>query len=263
MEVTFLGSGTSVGVPVIGCECEVCTSRDPRNERTRSSIHVSTEYASLLIDTPPELRLQMLREGLSTVDFVLYTHAHADHIMGLDDLRPLCKENGGNLPVYGQPKTLETLEQRFSYVFEPVPNDSWTPNLTLHPLTEPRTIREFPVRPLPVQHGEIKIYGYRMGPIAYLSDVSSIPESTMKQLRDLDLLVLDCLRHEPHPTHLHLNRALEVARQIDANRTYFTHLAHEIEYKEVTRNLPEDVGLAYDGLRLTVPKGDERDESEK
>ncbi len=255
MELVFLGTGTSVGVPVVGCECTVCTSEDERNRRTRSSVVVRTDSASVLIDTPPELRLQLLREDIRSVDFVLYTHAHADHIMGLDDLRPLCKANGGELPVYGNRDTVENLRRRFDYVFNPTPNDSWTPSLSLNALRNPETLEGVPVRPLPVRHGNLTIYGYRIGPLAYISDVSRIPQETMQLLDDLDVLVLDALRPEPHPTHFHLEQALETARRIDAGRTYFTHLTHEIDHATVERRLPESVSLAYDGLAVTVPEG--------
>lgn len=252
MKVTFLGTGTSLGVPVVGCRCGVCTSDDPKNRRTRSSIYVETDQTRLLIDTATELRLQLLREGIDRVDFILFTHAHADHVLGLDDVRPLNSLMDGAIDCFAKPDVLERIREKFDYVFEDTANDSWKPNITLNPMESAREINGLNVIPLPVMHGNLPIYGYRIGPLAYINDVSHIPPGTMDKLGNLEVLVLDALRQRPHPTHFHLDEAVENARSIGARRTYFTHLTHDMEHGRVNASLPENMQLAYDGLRLDI-----------
>lgn len=252
MKLTFLGTGTSIGVPVIGCDCRVCQSENPKNKRLRSSVHVETEKVSFVIDTSVDFRQQMLREDIDRIDFILFTHAHADHIMGLDDVRPLNSLHGEPIDCYGQPKTLEIIRDTFDYIFEETPNDSWKPEITLNPIETPTEIDGMTITPLPVRHGNIEIYGYRIGDLAYISDVSEIPERTHPNLQDLDVLVLDALRDDDHPTHFTVEQAVEEAEKIGANHTYFTHMTHDVGHEEMEERLPETIEPAYDGLRLRI-----------
>ena len=253
MNVTFLGTGTSTGVPVPTCSCDVCRSSDPRDARLRPSVLLRWDGATVLVDTSTDLRQQVLREGLTELDAVLYTHAHADHTFGLDDLRMFNWRRGGAIPVYGSPITLAAIRRTFWYVFEDVEAGGSKPILDLHEVAAPFTLAGKTVTPVPLEHGRLPILGFRIGGFAYLTDVSAIPATSYALLRGLDVLVLSALRHRPHPTHFHLARALEEAAQIGAARTVFTHIAHEISHAAVSATLPPGVELAYDGLRLDVP----------
>jgi phosphoribosyl 1,2-cyclic phosphate phosphodiesterase len=244
VNVTFLGTGTSTGVPVPTCSCDVCRSSDPRDARLRPSVLLRWDGATVLVDTSTDLRQQVLREGLTDLDAVLYTHAHADHTFGLDDLRMFNWRRGGAMPVYGSPITLAAIRRTFWYVFEDVQEGGGKPLLTLHDVVGPFELAGKTVTPIPLEHGRLPILGYRIGGFAYLTDVSAIPEASYG--------VLSALRHRPHPTHFHLARALEETARIGAARTVFTHIAHEISHAAVSATLPPGVALAYDGLRLDV-----------
>lgn len=252
MNVTFLGTGTSTGVPVPTCTCEVCRSDDPRDTRLRPSVLLRWEAASVLVDTSTDLRQQVLRLGLRDIDAVVYTHAHADHVFGLDDLRMFNWRRGGAIPVYGSAVTLAALRRTFWYVFEDVEAGGGKPILDLHEVDAPFPLLGRTVVPVPLQHGRLPILGYRIGGFAYLTDVSAIPDSSYDLLRGLDVLVLSALRRRPHPTHLTLSRALEEAERIGAARTLFTHIAHELSHAAVQAELPAGVELAYDGLSLEI-----------
>ena len=248
MHVTFLGTGTSTGVPVPTCSCGVCHSTDPRDTRLRPSLLLRWDDASVLVDTSTDFRQQALRQGMTKLDAVLYTHAHADHVFGLDDLRMFNWRRGGAIPVYGSAITLEAIRRTFWYVFEDVEAGGGKPLLDLHEVLAPFALLGRTVIPVPLQHGRLPIFGYRIGGFAYLTDVSAIPEGSYPLLADLDVLVLSALRHRPHPTHLHVARALEEAARIGAKRTLFTHIAHDISHAAVADTLPPGVELAYDGL---------------
>jgi phosphoribosyl 1,2-cyclic phosphate phosphodiesterase len=252
MRVTFLGTGTSTGVPVPTCTCAVCRSVDPRDHRLRPSVLLEWDGATVLIDTATDLRQQALAHGLARLDAVLYTHAHADHVFGLDDLRMYNWKRGGAIPVYGSESTLAAIRRTFWYVFEEVEAGGGKPAIELHPVDRPFPLAGRTIVPVPVLHGRLPILGYRCGRFAYLTDVSAIPESSYGLLEDLDVLVLSALRIRPHPTHMHLARSLEEAARIGAKRTLFTHIAHEIAHAEVAPGLPAGVELAFDGLRLDV-----------
>ena len=252
MQVVFLGTGTSTGVPLPTCGCEVCRSNDPRDARLRPSILLRWGGATVLVDTSTDLRQQALTERLPRIDAVLYTHAHADHIFGLDDIRMFNWVLGGPMPVYGSPNTLAALRRTFWYVFEDVEAGGGKPLVDLHEVEAPFELLGRTVTPVPLHHGTLPILGYRIGPFAYLTDVSAIPEPSYALLRGLDVLVLSALRHRPHPTHFHLARAIEEARKIGAARTLFTHIAHEVSHAAVARELPAGIELAYDGLRLEI-----------
>jgi phosphoribosyl 1,2-cyclic phosphate phosphodiesterase len=252
MDVTFLGTGTSTGVPVPTCSCGVCRSSDPRDARLRPSVLLEWNDTHVLVDTSTDLRQQVLRHGVMDLDAVLYTHAHADHIFGLDDLRMFNWRRGGAIPVYGSAVTLAAIRRTFWYVFEEVEAGGGKPSLALNEVDAPFSLSGRTVIPVPLQHGRLPILGYRTGGFAYLTDVSAIPESSYALLGNLEVLVLSALRHRPHPTHMNLERALAEAARIGAARTLFTHIAHEISHAAVAAGLPAGVELAYDGLRVTT-----------
>jgi phosphoribosyl 1,2-cyclic phosphate phosphodiesterase len=257
MRLTFLGTGTSFGVPQIGCGCAVCRSTDPRDKRARSGALVEVNSHNILIDTPPELRLQLVAAGVSHVDAVLYTHEHADHINGIDDLRMFSVRQRQALPIYGPPETLERIRTGFSYIFDdkvrPYEGTS-KPTLELHPL-EPHVaalVAGVQVLPLVFQHGHLRVFGYRIGDLAYITDVKAVPPSERCWLQGVRVLVLNALWWRPHPTHLSIEEAIEVARSIGAEQTYLTHLTHETGHAELAAQLPAGVAPAYDGLTVEV-----------
>ena len=253
----MLGSGTSSGVPVIGCTCAVCTSSDPRNQRLRPGLRLDLRAGTLLVDTPVDLRQQALRFGLPRVDAVLYTHAHADHVLGLDDLRVFNWMQREAIPAFGSPATLADLARTFWYVFEPVQVGAAKPAIERRPVTGPFELLGRTVVPVPVLHGSLPILGFRIGGFAYLTDASEIPPASRALLDGLDTLVLAAPRREPHPTHMHLDRAIEEARVVGARRTLLTHLSHDLPHAAVSGALPRGVELAYDGLVLEFHDPDE------
>jgi phosphoribosyl 1,2-cyclic phosphate phosphodiesterase len=249
--LTFLGTGTSMGVPTLGCRCDVCTSQDPRDFRTRPSVAIEFNDRCVLIDTGPDFRLQALRSKLRRVDAVLYTHSHADHILGLDDLRPLTFGRAdGEVPLYADETTAAVLRRIFDYTFSRDSKYPTSARVALHPLEDATELFGASFQRLDVTHGDATINGFRFGSAAYLTDMSSIPAATMEQLRGLDILVLDALRHAPHPTHSHLEQSLAYVRELAPKRAYFTHMSHDVSHAQVEATLPANVRLAYDGLRL-------------
>lgn len=255
MHVTFLGTGTSTGVPVPTCECDVCRSDDPRDRRLRPSVLLRWGEASVLVDTATDFRAQALKFAIERVDAVLFTHAHADHILGLDDLRLYNWRQRKPVPAYGSPQTLEALARTFWYVFEPGPSENTRPAVDLHPVRSAFQLLGREILPIPVMHGRLPILGYRLGRFAYLTDVSEIPATSYDLLQGLDVLVLNALRERPHPTHLNFDGAVECARRIGAARTYLTHLSHECLHRSVAGGLPAGVELAYDGLSVEIDGG--------
>ena len=253
MRLIVLGSGTSFGVPQIGCSCAVCTSTDPRDRRTRvAAVVEAPDGARLLIDTPPELRLQLIAASVDAVDAVLYTHDHADHVHGIDDLRAMSVRRG-RLPIYGPPGMLRRLGEHFPYIFdESLPRDPATPRPSLErlPLEAERevNIAGFPVLPLSCDHGGMQVYGYRIGGLAYFTDVKAVPPPLVERLRGVRLLVLSALFDRPHPSHLSIPEAVELARTIGAPRTLLTHLTHRFSHAELAARLPAGVEPACDGL---------------
>lgn len=253
LTIVVLGSGTSVGVPTIGCGCRVCRSPDPRDRRLRPSILVRYNGRCVLVDTTPDFRQQALRAGLDRLDAVLFTHAHADHVMGLDDVRPLNHVMRGPIPVYGSPHTLAAIRRIFDYIFSDLPSESSVPRLELHTLDgRPFDLFGLEVTPVPLKHGRGDVYGFRFGAAAYLTDHSEIPEGSLALLEGLDVLFLDALRHRPHPTHTTVARALEYVERLKPRRAFLTHICHDLAHEETERNLPPHVRLAYDGLEITV-----------
>jgi phosphoribosyl 1,2-cyclic phosphate phosphodiesterase len=252
---TFLGTGTSVGVPMLGCDCAVCRSPDPRNQRYRCAALVQTPHGRLLIDTPPELRLQLLRARVGFVHAILFTHYHADHLFGLDDVRPFARHLGGAVPLYCTRATEQVIRQAFGYAFthEAVNNSSlFVPKLAFHTITaDPFAVLGERVLPIPLLHGGFDVLGFRFDDVAYCTDVSGIPETSWPRLEGLRVLVLDALRPHPHPGHFSLDQALEVIARLRPRRAYLTHMTHELEHEATNKRLPPGVELAYDGLSFT------------
>lgn len=253
MRVLFLGTGTSHGVPAIQCRCDVCTSPDPRNRRARCGVVILEGGRSVLIDTPPELRQQAIRFHLERVDAVLFTHSHADHIFGLDDIRRFTDLQGGEMPCYGSPETLQDIERAFRYVFVETQAGGGKPRLALHRIAAgPLVAAGVEAEAIPILHGRLPVFAYRFGAFAYVTDVSEIPPASRDRLRGLDTLVLGALRHRPHPTHFSIAQAVEVVQDLKPRRAFFTHMAHDLEHRATDAALPPGVRLAYDGLILEI-----------
>ncbi len=254
MKIIILGSGTSQGVPVIGCGCEVCRSDDPRNKRTRASICVQTASGkNVLVDTATELRLQAVRSDVSTVEMILYTHYHADHIHGLDDVRKFNQSAQGSIVCYADGPTAERLRRVFFYAFE---NDySWgaIPHITLKPMPDELRLEEVRITPISLRHGTANILGFRFNDAAYLTDCNAVPPESIERLKGLKLLIIDALRHDWHPTHFSLGEALEAIERIGPERALLTHLSHDFDHEKVDSSLPPQVGLSYDGQVVELP----------
>lgn len=252
LEVTILGSGTSTGVPVIGCACPVCSSGLAQNQRTRCSALLSWRGRQILIDTATDLRQQALRENLTRVDAVLYTHTHADHLHGIDDLRTFNPLDGAAIPIFGSATTLETIGRNFHYIFSDSLDPGYKPRLEPREISGAFELFGLPIEPIPLRHGRGETLGFRIGPFAYLTDVSAIPAVSERRLQGLELLVLDGLRFTAHNTHFNVAQALEVAKRLRVPRTVLTHLSHEIDHLRHGAELPPGVEFAYDGQRLSV-----------
>ena len=254
--VTMLGSGTSTGVPVIGCDCAVCRSDNPKNKRWRVGLKLETGSQGsqiILVDTPTDLRAQGLRFGLPRVDAVLFTHAHADHVFGLDDVRIFNFRQRTAIPCYGSEATLARIRQMFSYVFEAGQEGGGKPQLELIPVEAPFELLGRTVVPVPVWHGDLAVYGYRIGSFAYVTDTNRIPEDGFRLLSGVETLILDALRYRPHPTHFSFEEALAAAAaRVGARRTIFTHITHEVDHDSLAVQLPPGVELGYDGLAFDV-----------
>jgi phosphoribosyl 1,2-cyclic phosphate phosphodiesterase len=253
LKVTFLGTGTSHGVPMIGCDCATCRSTDPRDARLRPSIYVETGRARVLVDAGPDLRHQALSHRITTLDAILFTHGHADHILGMDDVRRFNAIQRGAMPCFGDPQTLDDIRRMFAYVFDPAtPKGGGLPLLQLFAVAGRFCVADLEVQPVPIFHGQRPILGYRFGAFAYLTDCSRIPDEAWPLLHDLDVLVLDALRIRPHPTHFSLDEAVETAAKIGAKQTFFTHMCHDLAHAETCARLPRGVTLAHDGLILNL-----------
>jgi phosphoribosyl 1,2-cyclic phosphate phosphodiesterase len=249
---TFLGTGTSVGVPMIGCDCPVCRSQDPRNHRYRCGVLIRTPEGNILIDTPPELRLQLVRERVRLIHAVLFTHFHADHVFGLDDLRPIGKYLGEPVPLYCTGEVEGKLRAAFSYAFGPQAEElsaGFIPKLRFQRITsDPFTVLDQRVVPIPLIHAQFDVFGFRIGDVAYCTDVNEIPRTSWPRLEGVRVLVLDALRPKPHPAHFGLDQALDVIDRFQPEQAYLTHLSHEMDHEAISQQLPPNVQLAYDGL---------------
>lgn len=251
MKFTILGSGTSTGIPMVGCRCSVCRSDDPKDKRTRTSLLVENEGRHILVDTSTDLRAQALRENIPDIDAVLFTHAHADHIHGIDDLRGFHFIHKNVVPCYASKETLANIDSKFSYIF------TGHPNYGYHQLLEPHAVETrfelfgLTITPIPLMHGDMLATGFRFNNFAYLTDCSSIPDRSLTLLKGIEILVIDALRHTPHPHHFNIEGAVEVSRKIGAKKTFLTHLTHEISHSEES-SLPKGIFFAYDGLSLEL-----------
>jgi phosphoribosyl 1,2-cyclic phosphate phosphodiesterase len=256
-EIIVLGSGTSMGVPTLGCQCAVCSSPDPRNRRTRPSIaiawHADANLHTVLIDTGPDFREQALRENIRHVDAVFYTHAHADHILGLDDLRPLSfQHKPASLPLYADKDTADVLRRIFEYTFSAHSTYPTRARVELRNLegNQAAEIAGACFQRVPLTHGTIEVAGFRFGSAAYLTDMSSIPESSLPLLEGLDVMIVDALRPQPHPSHANISESLRWVERVAPRRAWFTHMSHEVDHEAMEKTFPDNVRLAYDGLRI-------------
>ena len=253
MQITFLGTGTSNGIPVIGCSCPVCTSLDPRDKRTRSSAVIDANGKRLLIDTTPELRLQAVANDVSYVDAVLYTHAHADHVAGFDDLRSFNYTSQAALDVHADALTSALIRDRFAYAFEnPFPFFGGKPDLNLHVFDGPFSAAGVEIIPFQVGHGRWTVTGFRFGPLVYLTDAKVVPPAAVDAMRGAEVLVINALRDHPHPVHLSVPEALDIIDEVTPRRAYLTHLSHDVGHAELSARLPDKVQAAYDGLVVEV-----------
>jgi phosphoribosyl 1,2-cyclic phosphate phosphodiesterase len=255
VRLTMLGSGTSMGVPSLGCGCRVCRSGDPHDNRTRPSILLSADGRNILIDTSPDFRQQALRAGLGRLDAVLYTHGHADHILGLDDIRPFNMKQHEHVPVYANAQTQTILRRTFAYIFDETPTMSTVPAVELREITGPFEAAGVRFQPVPAHHGNTEVLGFRFGRAAYLTDFSEIPTGSMELLRGLDDLILSALRDKPHPMHSTVANSLEIVRLLEPRRAWFTHISHDLPHEETNARLPENVRMGYDGLTFEVALG--------
>ncbi len=250
MRITFLGTGTSVGVPAVGCDCETCLSDDPRDKRLRTSVLIEHEGRNIIIDASTDFRQQALRIGLKQIAAILFTHSHADHCFGLDDVRPIMFRHGA-IPVFATETTWQGLRRIYAYVFEPAPY-AGVPRIIPHLIEGDFNLLGLQVEPLTVIHGRLPVTAYRLDRFAYVTDCNVIPDETCARLSDLDLLVIDALRFKKHPTHMALDDALGYIERLRPRRALLTHISHDIKHRETSRSLPESVGIAYDGLTLEV-----------
>jgi len=255
LRLLFLGSGTSYGVPMIGCDCDVCRSDDPRDNRTRASVLVRVGEQAILIDTSTDLRAQALRHDIRRVDAILFTHSHADHVHGIDETRRFSGLRQAPIPAFGDARTVAHIRKSYAYIFaDRAFRLGWgIPRLDLQVMDGPAEICGTMVTPVPILHGRSAILGYRIGALAYLTDCSGIPDASLPLLQGLDTLVLDALRPKPHPTHFCLSQAIEAVAALRPRRAYFTHLTHNVSHAEIDASLPDSIHLAYDGLDIEVP----------
>ncbi len=253
LTITLLGTGTSTGIPVIGCQCPVCRSSHPHNQRTRCSLLLSDGQHNILIDTSTDFRQQALREDIRHINAVFYTHSHADHLHGIDDLRIFNMYSRQPIPLYGSAETLGRIERSFRYIFDHGEHSSYVPQLDLFPIDAPVVIGNLEMIPVPLRHGPNASTGYRCGPIAYLTDCNAIPDESYPLLENLELLIIDALRFKPHPTHFNISEAVKIAQRIGARQTLLTHLSHDVDHLRDNAALPESVSFAFDGLQLSFP----------
>jgi phosphoribosyl 1,2-cyclic phosphate phosphodiesterase len=255
MRITLLGTGTSVGVPMIGCECLTCTSADPRDQRLRTGLMIENGDERLLVDISADFRRQALRERINKLDALLLTHCHADHVFGLDDIRPLNFRHGP-IPVYASDSTWRQLRKVFYYIFEATHIGGGLPQIIPHTIDDNFAVCGLKVTPIPVIHGKGEVTGYRFADgrsdIAFITDCNEIPRNSLAQLRGLDLLIIDALRYKPHPTHLHVEQTLAYIAELKPRRALLTHISHDIKHMDADRHLPDGVTLAYDGLKIDI-----------
>lgn len=253
LTVTVLGSGTSAGIPVIACDCPICTSSNPRNTRLRASILLRSERRTILVDCGSDFRQQALTWGINRLDVLLLTHAHSDHIAGLDEIRLYNWRQGHAIPIFASAITWESIRRRFDYIFNPMQIGGGVPDIVVNEVaTEPFTAAGCRVVPLPAMHGNLPILGFRFGNFAYITDASYLSDETVEKLRGVRWFILNALRHKPHPTHFTVAQALAIAERVGAERTWFTHITHDLDHDETNRELPPHIQLAHDGLQFEI-----------
>lgn len=252
MQITFLGTGTSHGVPVIACDCEVCQSDNQKNKRMRTSIHIKSKEYNLLIDTPPEMRLELINNNIKRVDSVLMTHSHADHIMGFDDIRALNWFQKKEMPVYADKKTLKNIKRVFPYIFSEENPGGGVPQVILKKIERELNFRDLSVKAVPIYHGDNKILGYRINNFAYLTDCSKVPEHSFKLLNGIEYAAVDALRFEKHPTHMSVDEAVKLINDLNLKQGYLTHISHRLDHNKLNEYLPDHVSPAYDGLSIDI-----------
>lgn len=252
LQLTVLGSGTSMGVPTLGCHCAVCESKDPHDQRMRPSLLLSYGARNVVIDTTPDFRSQAMRARIDHLNAILYTHGHADHIMGLDDVRPFNLKQKGAVPIYAAEDTLGILRRQFAYIFEEAQPGSTVPLIDLHTIDGPFDLFGLHIIPISAMHGSQPVLGFRIGKAAYLTDFNAVPEESKALLRGLDDFILDALRYVPHPTHSNVEQSLALVEELKPKRAWFTHICHDLGHEQANARLPENVRLAYDGLSFEV-----------
>jgi len=256
VRLIFLGTGTSIGVPAIGCDCPVCVSADPLNKRRRASLYVETAGLQIIIDTPPDFREQVLAFKIKRLDAVLYTHAHVDHILGFDDIRRFNQVQKESIPIYGSSETLADISRIFPYIHQPEKPGISYPRVLFNIVTEPFQIGGLNIMPIPVRHADIPTYGYRLEAegraFAYIPDCQELDEKAVARLQKLDLIILDTLRRRSHPTHFSLSQSLAMLKKINARESYLTHICHELDHRQTNTELPSGISLAHDGLVLNL-----------
>lgn len=248
----FLGSGTSTGVPVLGCNCEVCRSTDPRDKRLRSSVLIRHEHKNVIIDTGPEFRIQCLRAGVKHLDSVLITHDHSDHLHGIDDLRAFSLFKKKTLPVWMNKETMHNVKQRFGYMWKPLQIGGGVPDLVLHEAAKPFQAGGMTITPVPIKHGVIDILGFRFGDVAYMTDISSLPEASLPLVQGVGTMIISCVRYRFHRTHLNIAGVKRLHAMVKPERTILTHLTHYFSHKEISAVMPVDIMPAYDGMTIDV-----------
>ncbi|NIP29340.1 MAG: MBL fold metallo-hydrolase [Candidatus Dadabacteria bacterium] len=252
MKITVLGCATSTGVPIVGCKCDVCLSDNPKNKRTRSSVVIHVKHKNILIDTSTDLRKQALKNNISSIDAVLYTHSHADHTHGIDDLRVFNFINKTEITCFANEQTLNNLKKNFGYIFNLVPSTASKPRLNFNVINGKFKYEGIEIVPVDILHSHSTILGYKVGSFAYLTDCSGIPTHSMEELMNLDVLIIDALRYRPHEAHYNVEQAVEIANELNPKMTYLTHMGHELEYEKLNKELPDNIEPAYDGLVIEI-----------
>jgi len=252
MKIIVLGSGTSTGVPVIGCNCKVCTSQNPKNKRLRASILVQQGENNILVDTSTDLRAQCLAYGVKRIDAVLYTHTHADHLYGVDELRIFNFIQHSKIPIYGSEETIESIKRTFPYLFTDVFYGGGKPYLIPNVINGNLELFGIRITPVEIMHGDLPIFGYRFHDFAYITDVSEIPDDSKELLKELKILIIGALRHEPHPTHFTIEQAIRAIEELKPGKAFLTHLGHSVDHEELIKSLPANIEPAYDGMEITL-----------